>query len=68
MAVSPAPLKPDEDLTRDPFHLLFTLLVERDEQTGGGESVAKERVDGYKSKVLEKERAHRDTIGEDGLK
>lgn len=35
---------------------------------GGGESVAKERVDGYKSKVLEKERAHRDTIGEDGLK
>lgn len=36
---------------------------------GGGEkSVAKERVDGYKSKVLEKERAHWDSIGEDSLK
>ena len=28
-----------------------------------GKNVAKERVDGYKSEVLEKERAHWDTIG-----
>lgn len=35
MAVSPPSLKPYQDLTKDPFHLLFTLpFVERDKQTG----------------------------------